>query len=61
MTANEATKEKVKRLCVQKEIDIPACCDSEVEITVEDVVLVCDKLDISIIDFFNDNIFRNLD
>lgn len=61
MTANEATKEKMRKLCQQEGIEVPACCDPEVETTVEDVVQLCGKLNISVIDFFNDSIFRNLD
>ena len=61
MTANEATKEKMKRLCKQEGIEVPACCGQDVDATVEDVVQLCGKLNISVIDFFNDSIFHNLD
>ncbi|MGI6014297.1 MAG: helix-turn-helix domain-containing protein [Oscillospiraceae bacterium] len=76
MTINEAVKERILSLCKERNISINKLCtisgvtQSTVNniinrrnnsVTVATIKKLCDGLDITIIDFFNSDLFLNLE
>lgn len=76
MTIGDATRTRILKLCKERNITINKLCtlsgitQSTIDnfmrgntknLTLQTLLYICERLNIKIIDFFNDNLFDNLD